>query len=116
MHHAEAHKLGVFQAWDKPQHPLLLAPFQVGLEAHQVPEAAVLVFLAQLHHRVGPLGAAHIAIVHIAPAGIPEPNWLERAVAHRVFAAAGQLLDGETALEEVSALLFKVLQLGLLGT
>ena len=100
MHHAKAHELGVLQARDQPQHPLLLAPLEVGLEAHQVPEPAVLVFLAQLHHRVGPLGPAHVPVVQVAPAGIPEPDRLERPVAHRVFAAAGQLLNWQAAFKE----------------
>ena len=38
VHHPEADELGALQAWDQAQHPFLLTPLQVGLEAHQVPE------------------------------------------------------------------------------
>ena len=114
VHHPEAHEFGVLQAGDHPQHAFLLAPLEVGLEAHQVPEAAVFVFLAQLHHRIGALGAAHIAVVHIAPARIPEADRLEGPVAHRVFAAAGELFNRQAALEEGGVLLFEILEFGLL--
>ena len=93
VHHPEAHEFGLLQARDQPQHPLLLPPFEVGLESHQVPELAVLVFLAQLHHRIGPVGPADIPVIDVAPAGIPKANGLQGPVAHGVFAAAGQLFD-----------------------
>jgi len=60
------------------------------------------------------LSSAHVAVVHIAPAGIPEADRLERPVAHRVFAAAGELFDRQAALEEGGVLLLEILELGLL--
>ena len=114
VHHAVPHELRLLQPGDQPQHPRLLPPLEVGLEPHQIPEAAVPVLLPQLHHGVGPLGPTHLPIVDIPPAGIPEPDRLEGAIAHGVLPPPRQLLDRQAALEEAGALLVKVLELGLL--
>ena len=53
VHDAVAQEPGVVKGGDHGEHPLLLRPFQVGLEAHQIIDGAVGVVLAQLHHRVG---------------------------------------------------------------
>ena len=88
MHNAVAHELGVLQAGDHREHPLLLAPFQVGLEAHQVVQRAAGVLGPQLD--VGP-GA-------VAGAGVPQAHRAQGAVADGVRAAGGHHLDGHAAL------------------
>ena len=50
---AQAHELGVLQARDEAEDPLLLPVLQLGLKAHQVVERAFPVFGPQLHHRKG---------------------------------------------------------------
>ena len=53
MHHPVSQELSVLQGRDHGEYPLLLRPSQVGLEAHQIIDAALSVILAQLHHSVG---------------------------------------------------------------
>ena len=61
MHLAQAHKLGVGEAWDEPQHLFLRPPLDVGLKAHHVVERAGDVVLAQLHGGKGPPAGARVA-------------------------------------------------------
>ncbi len=49
----QAHELGVFQARDEAEDPLLLPVLQLGLKPHQVVERAFPVFGPELHHRKG---------------------------------------------------------------
>src|SRR5206468_5886700 len=72
MQAAEAGKFGLLQPRNGAEDALLLAVFQLRLEADDVVERAELVVLAQLHDRVG-LGAG---IVRIG-----EHDWLHRSVA-----------------------------------
>ena len=106
---APANEFSRRQAGNHLEHTLLLPPLEIGLEPHQIPEPAVLVFLAQLHHGVGPLGPTHIAVFDISPAGIPETNGFQRPVAHRVFTTPRKFLNRQTALEEGGVFLVEIL-------
>ena len=79
------------QGGDHGEYSLLLRPFQVGLEAHQIIDGAVGVVFAQLHHRVG------------IPAcfGIRQALGLQGSEAQRVLAAAGHHLHRHTALKHI---------------
>ena len=88
MHHAVAHKLRVLQAGNQAEHPLLLAEFQVGLEAHQIVHGVLAVLTAQLHIGPGP----------VAGAGVGQAHRPQGAEAHGVRPAAGHHLNGHTAL------------------
>ena len=59
------------------------------LEAHEVEALGAQVFLAELHHGVGPAAGARIG----------EAHGLHGAEAQRVAAAARQFLDGQAGLE-----------------
>ncbi len=61
MHLAQAHKLGVGQARDQPQHLFLRPPLDVGLKAHHVVERAGDVVLAQLHRGIRPPARTRVA-------------------------------------------------------
>ncbi len=61
VHDAVPHELGVLQAGDHAEHPLLLAPFQVRLEADEVIQRAGRVLGAQLHSRPGAVAGARVA-------------------------------------------------------
>ena len=113
MHHPEAHELGLGKARDHLQNPPLFAPFQIGLETHQVPQPPVLVFLPQLHDGVGPSGPPHIAVIHITPAWIPQSDRLERPITHGVLTAPGQLFNRQTTFKKGGVLFVEVLELGL---
>ena len=91
VHDAVAQEPGVLQGGDHGEYPLLLRPFQVGLEAHQIIDGAVGVVFAQLHHRVG------------IPAcfGIRQALGLQGSEAQRVLAAAGHHLHRHTALKHI---------------
>ena len=111
MHHPEANELRLLETWNHLQNALLLPPFEVGLEADKVPQAAIFVFLTELYHRIGAFGPADIPIIDISPSWIPEANRFEGAVAHGVFTAPGQLFDGQTSFKEGGTGLIKVLEL-----
>ena len=57
VHDAVPHELRMFQTRDHAEHPLLLAPLEVCLEAHDVIQGALLIFGAQLH--VGPYSKSY---------------------------------------------------------
>ena len=99
MHHAVAGELGVLKPRDHREHPLLLAPLEARLEAHQVVQRGLGVLLPELHHGVG----------FLPRAGIDEPHRLQRSESQRLAAPGGQYLHGQAALEH--QLLFKVVQL-----
>ena len=103
MHDPVAKKLRVFQGRDHGEHPPLLRPFQVCLEAHQVVDAALGVVLAQLHHRVR----------RLARFGIPEALGLQGPVAQGVLPPPGHDLHWHTALEDPGVL--KAVDFRLLG-
>ena len=103
MHHAVADKLRVFQGGDHGEHTLLLRPFQMGLEAYDVINAALGVVLAQLHHSKGLL----------ARFGVPESHRLEGTIAQGIPATAGHYLHRHTALKHARVL--KAVDLRLLG-
>jgi len=75
VHHAGSAQTCVLQARNSAGRPAsCLRPLKLVWEAHQIPKpGASRIFLAQLHHRVGPPGSAHLAIEEITPARIPEP-------------------------------------------
>ena len=98
-----AQEARIFEAGNQPQHPRLLAKFQMILKAHQVIAVRAQIFLAQLHHGPGRLAGARIAQAHR----------LHRAKAQRVAAAPGQHFDGQAALEVIGSL--PLLCLGRLG-
>ena len=88
MHHAVAHKLGIFQSGDHAEHPLLLTPFEVCLEAHDVIQGALLIFCAQLH----------ICPRAVAGVGVYQTHRAQRAEPHGVGTPGSHDLNGHTAL------------------
>ena len=60
VHDTVPHELGIFQPGDHAEHPLLLAPLEVGLEAHDVIQGALLIFGPQLY--IGPRTVAGVGI------------------------------------------------------
>ena len=102
MHDAVAQVLGVVQGRDQGEHTLLLAPFQVGLEAHQIVDGAVSVVPPQLNHGVRlPTGL-----------GVGQAAGLQGAEAEGILAPARHDLHGHAALEHVGVL--EAVYLGLL--
>ena len=63
-HHTVADKFRVFQTGYHGEYPLLLAEFQVGLEAHQIVHAFCRVVLPQLHHGVRLMAGGRISQPH----------------------------------------------------
>ena len=88
--HPEAHELGALEARDHPEHALLLAPLELGLEADQRVVARGQVVLAQLHDGVRAAAGARI----------DEADRLHRPEAQGLLAAARHHLDRQAALEE----------------
>ena len=103
MHDAVADELRVFQGGDHGEHPLLLGPLQVGLEAHQVVDSAVGIVPAQLYHGKG------------LPARlwIPQAPGFQGPVAQGLLPPAGHDLHRHTALKDM--LVLKAVDLRLLG-
>ena len=102
MHHAITEIFRIAKRRDHGKHPFLLRPFQMGLKAHHVIDAALGVVSPQLDHGIGLPACAWIL----------EPHGLQRAVPQGVPATAGHDLHGHTALEHLSVL--KAVDLGLL--
>ena len=88
MHDTVPHELGMFQAGDHAEYPLLLSPLEVGLEAHDVVQGALLVLGPQLD--VGP-GA-------VAGVGVHQAHRAQGAKPHGVGTAGSHDLDGHAAL------------------
>ena len=88
VHDAVPDELGVLEAGDHAEHPLLLPPFQVGLEAHDIIQRPLLIFSPELD--VGPRA--------VARAGVDEAHRAQRAEPHGVRAPRRHDLDGHTAL------------------
>ena len=88
MHDAVPDELGVPEAGYHAEHPLLLAPFQVGLETHDVIQGPLLIFGPELD--VGP-GA-------VAGAGVDEAHRAQGAEPHGVGTPGRHDLDGHAAL------------------
>ena len=103
MDHAHAHELGIREAGDHAEDALLLAPLELGLEAHHREMAGRQVVLPELHHRERSTTRARI----------DEADRLHGPEAQRVAPAAGDDLDGQAALEE--ELVLEGVQLGALG-
>ena len=103
VHDAVAQELGVPEGGNHGEHPALLRPFQMGLEAHQIVDGAVGVVLAELHHGVG------------VPArlGVGQALGLQGAEAEGVLAPAGHDLHRHAALEHAAVV--KAVDLRLLG-
>ena len=64
MHYAVTHELRVFQPRYHRKDALLLAEFQVRLEAHEIVHRAVPVLLAELNNGVGALPRARVGESH----------------------------------------------------
>ena len=90
MDHAKSYELGVLETGDETQHPLLLAPLDLRLEADQAEVIAGERVLPQLHRRV------RLA----AGARIDEADRLHRSEAQRVPTAMRHHFNGQAALEE----------------
>ncbi len=103
VHDAVPQKFRVVQGGDHGKHPPLLREFQMGLEPHQVIDAALGVVPPQLHHGVRPA----------ARPGIVQPPGFQGAVQQGVMAPAGHDLYRHTALEHLTVL--KAMDLRLLG-
>ena len=88
VHDAIPHELSVLKARDHAEHPLLLAPLEVGLEAHDVVQGAFLIFGPQLD--IGPWTVSGVGIHKAHRAQGTEP--------HGVGTPGGHDLDGHTAL------------------
>ena len=91
---AIAQELRILQSRDQPQHPCLIAVFQVILETDEIVRIRALILLAQLHRRVGNLPGARIF----------ESDRLHRTKAQRLASAPGDLLDWQTGLKIVQLL------------
>ena len=109
MHDAVPDKLGVLEARNHGEDPLLLPPLEVGLEAHDVVEGALQILGPQLD--VGP-GA-------VAGAGVGETYRAQGAIPHGIRPPGRHDLDGHAALVDRDGVsLFAVgvrVGLGLLG-
>ena len=88
MHDAVPHELGVFEAGDHAEHPLLLAPLQIRLEADDVVQRPLLVLGAELDVRPGA----------VAGVGVHQTHRAQRAEPHGVGTAGCHDLDRHTAL------------------
>ena len=88
VHDAVPHELGVFEAGDHAEHPLLLAPLQIRLEADDVVQRPLLVLGAELDVRPGA----------VAGVGVHQTHRAQRAEPHGVGTAGRHDLDGHTAL------------------
>jgi len=96
VHLPEAHELCICQAGDHAQHPFLIAPLDVRLEADEVVERSGCVVLAQLHDRERPPARPRVA----------QPHGPHRAECQRHWVACGHDFDGQTALEVALRLVF----------
>ena len=103
VHHPIAHVLGVFQSWDHREHPFLLPPLQMGLEAHDVVKRAVGIVPAQLHHGIWLFPRLWVG----------QAPGLEGAEAQCLLPPASHYFHGHAALEHV--FVFKAMDLRLLG-
>ncbi len=103
MHDPVTDVLGVLQGWDHGEHPFLLRPFQVGLEAHHVVDGPLGVVLTQLDHGEGLLPRL----------GVLQAHRLQGAIAQRVSPPAGHDLHRHAALKHPGVL--KAVDLRLLG-
>ena len=105
MQPAEPGELRILQPGNHPQHPRLVAVFQLGLEAHHVEERAERIVLPELHDGMG----FHQRIV-----GVGQADRLHRAVAQRLAAALRHHLDGQAAVE-IGRRGFPFLEVGLVA-
>ncbi len=105
MHRSVTHELRLGQPWNHPQHPILLAIFEICLEADQVVEGPGGVVLTQLHDGVGPLARAWVA----------QPHRSERTVGEGFLTARAQHLDREAPFKEIGIVPFEVSQRDPLG-
>ena len=103
MHDAVPQEFRVVQGGDHGEHPPLLREFQMGLEAHQVIDAALGIVPTKLHHGVGPP----------ARPGIVQSPGFQGTVQQRVMAPTSHDLHRHTALEHHAVL--KAVDLRLLG-
>ncbi len=90
MQAAEPRELGLLEPRDHAEDADLLAMFQLGLEAHHVPQRAEGIVLPELHHGV----QARARMM-----GVGEADRLHRAVGEGLAAALGHDLDRQAALE-----------------
>ena len=96
VHDTVPHEFRVLQAGDHGEDPLLLAPLEVGLEAHDIVERPILVLGPELD--IGP-GA-------VAGARVNEAHRAQRAEAHGVGTPGGHDLNGHTALVDRDGIRF----------
>ncbi len=90
MDHAETDELRLFQAGNQPEHPGLLAPLELGLEAHQAEVIAGEIILPQLY---GGEWRTTRARVH-------QTDRLHRSEAQRVNPPMRHDLDRQASFEE----------------
>ena len=90
MHHAEADEFGALEAWNQPEHALLLTPFDLRLESDEAEMIARQIVLAELHRRV------RLA----TDARIDETDRLHRSESQRVAPAMRHHLDRQTPFKE----------------
>ena len=89
MHDAIADEFSVGKAWNHAEHPLLFAPFQMGLETYQIIHGIVFIILAKLHHGIG----------ISAGSGIRQAHRFHGPEAHGVFSPGSHDLDRHAAFE-----------------
>ena len=77
MHYTEAHELGVFESRYHREYALLLAEFEICLEADEVEQRSLAILAPELYHRIRTSARALVGYA----------DWLHRTESHRVLAA-----------------------------
>src|SRR5258708_4003305 len=101
---AQPRELGLLQAGDCAEEPRLLAVLELGLEAHDVPQGAERVVLAELHDGPWTMAGARIA----------QANGLHRSEAQGLRSARRDHLDRLAAVE-IGRVVLPLLELGLVA-
>ena len=91
VHDAVAEELCLLKSWNQAEHPLLLGPGKVRLEAHQIVGSASLVLGSQLHGRPGTSAGTWIL----------EADWLQGTEAQGIDTCACHFLDRLAGAEEI---------------
>src|SRR5512138_2864744 len=100
MHLPQTNKLGILKTWDHPQHPHLLRPTEICLEANHVVECASDVVLTQLNNRIRSFPRP----------GVDYTNGAQRSISKRLTPTLGKHLDRQATFKEKGIFLLKASQ------